>query len=692
MKQILLLLGLFCLVQTAGFSQATGYSTDFESFTLGTYIGVAEPSFWTTWNNKPGTTEDAVVSSEKAFSGTKALKFEGVSTTGGPQDVIFKYGGKLVQGKFVQKMKMYILPGNGAYFNLQAEPTVGQLWAFDMFFRETGVAEATLGSAGATVVASGSFPHDKWFEVKLDVDLTNNVWKILIDDVEIGSFANTNNSIAILDLFPYNPTSGLSNFYVDDFEYSHIVAQLPAIDAAVTKVNVRPKGLLGQKSTVSATIRNVGADPITGCKLSLSDGTNVADAVLTGLNIPSLAIYTHKFTTDYTFTNPSPTLTVTVSDVNGGSGDATAGNNTASAKPTTVVPTPNRMVVAEERTGTWCTWCPRGAVFMDSMAKTYPDFFAGIAIHNTNPNAQFADPMTLAAYDGGIGALVAGFSGFPQVTMNRNTWFDPSGLEDRLFTDIVNANKFTLKLGAKQSATPGQYDLSVTYTSGPANVIEKHKIVVVLTEDGMHGTTGGWAQVNAYSGGASGPMGGFENLPSPVPANLMTYNHVARALISPINGTDGSIPSPYLANKKGVYNKYTMTVPADAVEDHLNIIAFTVNSSGKVDNATSATIAEALANGFTGVKEEVFEAEKVNIGPNPADAFTTVSAQMKIASDVQILIHDLTGKVIDQYQLNGHEGVNQWHIPVSTLDAGLYTLTLIADEDMVTKKLYVHHN
>ena len=38
-------------------------------------------------------------------------------------------------------------------------------------------------------------------------------------------------------------------------------------------------------------------------------------------------------------------------------------------------------VVGEELTGTWCGWCPRGAVALENMRNKYPDTFIGIAVH-----------------------------------------------------------------------------------------------------------------------------------------------------------------------------------------------------------------------------------------------------------------------------------------------------------------------
>ena len=52
-------------------------------------------------------------------------------------------------------------------------------------------------------------------------------------------------------------------------------------------------------------------------------------------------------------------------------------------------------VVGEEATGTWCGWCPRGAVALNWMDHDYEGYWQGIAVHN-------GDPMSDADYDNGL--------------------------------------------------------------------------------------------------------------------------------------------------------------------------------------------------------------------------------------------------------------------------------------------------
>src|SRR6185436_18936209 len=92
-------------------------------------------------------------------------------------------------------------------------------------------------------------------------------------------------------------------------------------------------------------------------------------------------------------------------------------NNAVSADVEGVIPNKDKIYFAEEGTGTWCGWCPRGAVYLDYMTSTYPAQFAGVAVHTS-------DVMTVPAYDQGLG-----LNAFPSVRIDRTVTIDPMELE-----------------------------------------------------------------------------------------------------------------------------------------------------------------------------------------------------------------------------------------------------------------------
>ena len=118
-----------------------------------------------------------------------------------------------------------------------------------------------------------------------------------------------------------------------------------------------------------------------------------------------------------------------------------------------------------------------------------------------------------------------------------------------------------------------------------------------LTEDGVTGTDAGYNQSNAYAGGGNGVMGGYESLPSSVPAAQMVYDHVARSIAPSFEGSSISFPANVNAGESVISN-YSFTLPADWDENNMHIVGLLISPDGRIDNAASTSITEAVSNGY----------------------------------------------------------------------------------------------
>src|SRR5690606_13802139 len=103
--------------------------------------------------------------------------------------------------------------------------------------------ELELSNSGTPFLTT-TYPTAQWFNLRIEIDLTTNVWELFIDNVSKGTFSNPISSIGILDIYPVNPGNNQSGFYVDDVSYNHIPASLPAVNGGVTFVN-QIGGLVG---------------------------------------------------------------------------------------------------------------------------------------------------------------------------------------------------------------------------------------------------------------------------------------------------------------------------------------------------------------------------------------------------------------------------------------------------------------
>jgi hypothetical protein len=187
MKKFTLVLVAIVLSAWGVQSQTLPYSDNFESYTVGGYLAVQNPTWWTTWSNAPGTGEDALISSAFANSPSKSVL---VDLTGGATDLLLKLGDK-TSGKYELKWMMYVEAANCGYYNLQHFQSPGIEYAMEAYFRTSGSGELLAGSATAIPF---TYPKDEWFEVKHLIDLDADNIKLYIAGVLVNEWPLSNES------------------------------------------------------------------------------------------------------------------------------------------------------------------------------------------------------------------------------------------------------------------------------------------------------------------------------------------------------------------------------------------------------------------------------------------------------------------------------------------------------------------
>lgn len=664
----------------AGNVQAQSMSENFDSWTAGSYMGVNSAG-WSTWSGTTGGAEDVQVTSANSLSGANSIYFMSTNPNGGPQDVIVPFGGEHNTGHLNWNSDFYVDNNQGAYFNFQANNTVGQVWSFNCQMTDNG--EITFDD-GASLWLTTTYPQGQWFNLEIDVDLNTNSWDILIDGASVGVFQAATGQIASIDIFPVNSANGGNNqssFYMDNFNYTVTPFTLPAENGAVSYIDGL-SGLAGSSVNPDVTVRNLGTAAITSFDLTVDyDGNQIVENV-TGVNIASMGTQVVSFTNALTLVGGANNVTATISNVNGNGADANPADDSKVISISPVTPATGKMVVGEEATGTWCQWCPRGAVFMDMMENQYGDYWAGIAVHN-------GDPMVYDPYDTGLGGSIGGY---PSSLVDRGADIDPSLMEGDFMQRIVIPPNAFIDIGADLNTATNELQVSVT-ADFQATVAGTWRLAMVLTEDGVTGTGSGWSQANAYAGGSNGVMGGYESLPNPVPASQMVYDHVARVILPSFSGHMNSFPS---TNSGDVHTvNFTMTLDANWDFANMHIVGMLIAPSGEIDNAGSATIAEAETNGFvpstevvTSVAENYF-GKGIEIYPNPATDMTMVSIANIDNENVTMQIFDIQGKMVAERNYGELNGSMQ--LPINTVDfeSGMYTIKLMIGEKLQTEKLII---
>ena len=452
-----------------------------------------------------------------------------------------------------------------------------------------------------------------------------------------------------------NQSNDMFLLFLDDIQ----VSTLPALDVAVTSSFLPRLSQTNFNNTIQATIKNMGYTTVNDVTLSWNDGGTPNSEPLTNLNLGPFQEYTHTFSAPFSKSVADEfNVSVNIDNVNGAA-DPITNNNTLTNKISTIANNPFKRVLIEEGTGTWCQWCPRGAVAMDYMYTQYPTDFIGVAVHND-------DPMTVTAYD-----AAAGISGFPGCNADRVILGSDVSIDD--FENLYAERK-----GALSPAVVG----GVWTFNGNSITIEASaefrtkfstdvRLAAIVIEDDVTGTGAGYNQSNAYAGGANGVMGGYEALPNPVPAAQMVYDHVGRALLGGYNGQQGSITLP-ATNGMTATHTYSYTVPTTQDLSQIRVVIVLVdNVTGEVYNSYKLDPTVDIADIQ---KPEI----QMSVFPNPAAANSQVNVafQLEQSEKVSLDIYTLDGKRVYNQSYAGLNGAQNLTFPTTGMSAGNYLVSV----------------
>jgi len=603
---------------------------------------------------------------------------------------------------------MYVRGGAGAYFNFQAENTPGVSWALEVNFTDNGTptGDILMSNTGGTSFAA-EYPTNTWFEIKFNIDLSNNNWEVLIDGVSFGSFANTINQISSLDLYPRIN----DEFYVDDVCYDYTPATLPVNNGQVSNISTIT-GLVGQTRYPSVEIRNFGTDPIYSCDVTFDyNGIPITENLTNlgaGFGLLSLNSIQVDFSNSITLIAGTNTGTATISNVNQMLVDDDPTDDIMTTQITAITPAAGKFVIGEEATGTWCQWCPRGAVALNWMDHDYEGYWQGIAVHN-------GDPMADPDYDNGMAPYIGGY---PSGLVDRGPDIDPSDFKQDFLQRIVIPPSGIITNGAELNGSVLSVSLTVEFQTA---VSGNYKLACVIVEDSVTGTTPDYYQANAYSGGGAGPLVDVDgtdwaNMPSNVPANQMVYRHVGRSIKPSFTGEPLSETSYNIGDKEAICYEFILDPSWD--QSQISIVGMLLDNSNVTDNGSSTSLTDAIAAGIdtscsfsipaswdcdlstlvcsdpgtgagmyptqsacsaaciTAINEET---SSLLIYPNPVTDNIYISNINE--RSVVVKIYDVSGRLVLENKVSNKEYIN-----ISTLSKGMYQIKFEGRDWSETRK------
>ena len=671
MKLLFTFLTSLFLVNTITGQQIT-FCDDFETYQNGDPIAETSPS-WNTWGElMTGTiipfADDVNISTTMAYSGDFSLylKDDIIDT----QDVILVFDTTLnitnitagslstpyTTGIFNFSQMMYIVQGKKGYINFQAENIPGVSWALEVNFENNGTILMT-NTLGTTF--SCNYPQGSWFEINFLIDLSNNIWDVSINGVSQGVFSNLINKISSLNLYP-----GIdSEYYVDDVCYSYdtTIIVLPNLNLAATNIN-NITGLDGQLKFPKVSVMNLGLTSVNSFDIDFNYNGQTITENINGLNILTGETYQVDFINNITLISGINPCISNIYNVNNVLYDDDNTDDTIISQITSITPAEGKLVIGEEATGTWCGWCPRGAVALNWMDKDYKGFWQGIAVHNN-------DPMADLDYDNGIGVQIAG-AGYPSGIVDRGTTIDPGDFKKDFLERIIVEPNGIITNGAELDSNILKVSLTVNIKN---SINGNYKLACVLVEDSVTGNSSQYNQANSYSGaGSLIDVDGIDwnTLPTSVSYSQMIYRHVGRSISPSFTGKLLSSTSFVDGDNETICFEFILDPSWD--QSQIHIVGMFIDDNNRIDNASSTDITTAVNKGYipcatTSIGLELNGPDRVNIYPNPATDKIYISNLKE--DNTLVKIYDINGRLVLENKISNNEYLN-----ISNISKGIYQI------------------
>jgi hypothetical protein len=537
------------------------------------------------------------------------------------------------------------IPATGNYL-LQFEamaPDATYLDGFKVYVSTSGNSVANFGSTAALTVNAATNTYTGY-------------------TVNLSAYAGQNIHFAIR-----NNSNDKFLLYVDNV----VIRQPSDNNAILLSSRLNRYSLVNTNNTLSLSVKNDGGNPITSLTVNWNDGTDHISNITTNIASGATATVNHPVAVNYS-TVLEKTISVNITSVNGGT-DPDVSNNSSARKISTMNTTVAKKVLFEEGTGTWCGWCPRGTVAMEYMDQNHSDF-VGVAVHN-------GDPMAVTEYDNRMGDFISGYPGstvdreLSDVDVDKTTWETTFNQRKNLLTPAL------IEGSSSMSGSSITVNAKATFFTP---LSEQLRLALIVVEDSVKGTTSGYNQTNYYSGGNDlidihGVN--WKNLPDPVPASQMVYNHVGRALVGGFDGQANSVPATI---NEGTIAEYTFnyTVPTNSnVNNMYGVIILIDNATGFVLNSTKVKLATyASLNTQSITNFEVF--------PNPTTEFINVNFEAKNA-DYEVTIFDVNGKIVKSEKINNLIGSTSYRVSLEDLKSGNYLITLATKGESSTQHFII---
>ncbi|RMG80874.1 MAG: T9SS C-terminal target domain-containing protein, partial [Bacteroidetes bacterium] len=279
----------------------------------------------------------------------------------------------------------------------------------------------------------------------------------------------------------------------------------------------------------------------------------------------------------------------------------------------------------------------------------------------------------------------------------------PSGLVDRHYNDvdpsefkqyyykridiIPEASVAVRNINFIDSTREITFEVEVAFATNISN--PDYRFNAVIVEDSVTGTSSGYDQANYYSSQANnidlvGVDGvNWKDLPNPVPAAQMVYNHVARAILGGFSGSiQDTLPSsievgvPYTRS-------YSYTLPSGYNENHIKVVGLLLNNAtGEIVNAYETSLLSPTYPSGVFVKD--LAEDNFNIYPNPNNGNFILSAK-NLTGNERLVVFNALGEVVFSENITASFS----EVSLKNAHPGIYFVKIISDQGNIVRKIVV---
>lgn len=343
----------------------------------------------------------------------------------------------------------------------------------------------------------------------------------------------------------------------------------------------------------------------------------------------------------------------------------------------------HKKVLLEKNTGTWCGYCPDGAVRMDELIAEYGSDLVPVVIHDGDP-MEFKDSLrssfSITNYPGGMIDRSTNISSgyyYREESMSRGSW--PFYVDKQI-------NKFT----PVNISIDHNWDANTRVIEGTVNLdyvdnsAGDARIIIMIVEDSLTGTGSDWDQANNYNNDPGHP---YYMAGASIPGFI--HKHVLRDYVEGgCYGVDNVIPH-FVSAGSSYQHTFNYTLPTEFDASQISLVAAVAkyspgNDPGYVGVRGQKSVYNAEAAHLTNPSASVFEIDEsdVNVYPNPTTGNLTIDLGA-LKGEVELTLRNSLGQIILSDYYNSSKII---HLDLD-MSSGLYILQLENNGGIYTKRI-----